>query len=173
VIGFAQIAGGAPSSTGALTNHLLNNTVNQEQARLAAYYGRGIVRDEGLIALARQVADGDLMFSEAVARAVSAYIQAGGDVDLLDATEQRLTNQLSDLTFRISQGLEDAPIAVLRPDLHPLAADGLGIERGRVLDRDAINALLAAGVPTARRSQESITRANGGCRLIRRPGRNG
>ena len=49
MIGFAQIAGGAPSSTGALTNHLLNNTVNQEQARLAAYYGRGMVRDEGLI----------------------------------------------------------------------------------------------------------------------------
>ena len=102
MIGFAQIAGGAPSSTGALTNHLLNNTVNQEQARLAAYYGRGMVRDEGLIELARQVADGDLMFSEAVAQAVSAYIQAGGDVDLLAATEERFTNQLSDLTFRIS-----------------------------------------------------------------------
>jgi hypothetical protein len=143
VIGFAQIAGGAPSSTGALTNHLLNNTVNQEQARLAAYYGRGMVRDEGLIELARQVADGDLLFSEAVARAVSEYVQAGGDVGLLDATKERLTNQLSDLTFRISEGLEDTPIAVLRPDLHPLAADGLGIERGRVLDRDAINALLA------------------------------
>ena len=102
-----------------------------------------MVRDEGLAGLARLVADGDLMFSEAVAQALSAYIQAGGDVDLLDVTEQRLTRQLSDLTFRISEGLEDAPIAVLRPDLHPLAAVGLGIERGRVLDRDAINALLA------------------------------
>ena len=130
MIGFAKIAGGAPSSTGALTN-LLNNTVNQEQARLAAYYGRGMVRDEGLIVLARQVADGDLKFSEAVTQAVSEYIQAGGDVDLLDAAEDRLTNQLSDLTFRISEGLEDAPIAVLRPGLHPLAADGLGIERDR------------------------------------------
>jgi hypothetical protein len=57
VIGFAQIAGGAPSSTGALTSHLLNNTVNQEQARLATYYGRGMVRDEGLMELARQVAE--------------------------------------------------------------------------------------------------------------------
>ena len=143
MIGFAQIAGGAPSSTGALTNHLLNNTVNQEQARLAAYYGRGMVRSDSLTELARQVADGDLKVSEAVAQAVSESIQAGGDPDLLDATEERLTNQLSDLASRISEGLEDAPIAVLRPDMHPLAAQGLGIEAGRLLDRDAINALLA------------------------------
>jgi len=45
MIGFAQIAGGAPSSTGALTDHLLNSTVGQEQARLAAYYSRGAVKD--------------------------------------------------------------------------------------------------------------------------------
>ena len=45
MIGFAQIAGGAPSSTGALTDHLLNSTVGQEQARLAAYYSRGAAKD--------------------------------------------------------------------------------------------------------------------------------
>ena len=93
--------------------------------------------------------------------------------DLLDATEERLTNQLSDLASRISEGLEDAPIAVLRPDMHPLAAQGLGIEPGRLLDRDAINALLAGRRADGETIEGNTTRANGGCRLIRRPGKSG
>ena len=71
MIGFAQIAGGAPSSTGALTDHLLNSTVGQEQARLAAYYSRGAVKDLDLVGLAQQMADGELAFSEALDRAAT------------------------------------------------------------------------------------------------------
>jgi len=142
MIGFAQIAGGAPSSTGALTDHLLNSTVGQEQARLAAYYSRGAVKDLDLVGLAQQMADGELAFSEALDRAVQDYLR-DGDPDLLDAAQERLANRLSDLAFRITEGLKDAPVAVVRPDLHPMVARALGIEDGRLLDRDAINALLA------------------------------
>jgi hypothetical protein len=141
VIGFAAIAAGSPSSTGALTDHLLNNTVTQEQARLAAYYARGMVRDE-VYELAQQVADGTLSFSAAVDEAKSNYLRDGHDPDLADAAAQRVTNLLHDLAFRLSESLGDAPVGIVRPDLHPIAARALGIEEGRHLDRDAINALL-------------------------------
>jgi hypothetical protein len=40
VIGFASIQGGAPASVGALTDHLLNLTLNSEHGRVADYYAR-------------------------------------------------------------------------------------------------------------------------------------
>jgi hypothetical protein len=82
LIGFAKIAGGMPSSVGAMTDHLLNQTLTPEQASLAAYYGRGQVR-------------------------------------------------------------ESADLAELRPDLHPLVAQGWGIDPAAPITRDTINALLA------------------------------
>jgi hypothetical protein len=50
VIGFAQIIGGMPSSTGGMTNHLMNKTLalSPEDERLALYYGRGQVREDAL-----------------------------------------------------------------------------------------------------------------------------
>jgi hypothetical protein len=53
-----------------------------------------------------------------------------------------VTNLLHDLAFRLSESLGDAPVGIVRPDLHPIAARALGIDDGRLLDRDAINALL-------------------------------
>jgi energy-coupling factor transporter ATP-binding protein EcfA2 len=43
VIGFQKIAGGMPSSTSAMVNHLFNLTMSQERARVAAYYEKGMV----------------------------------------------------------------------------------------------------------------------------------
>ena len=40
MIGFASIQGGAPASVGALTDHLLNLTLNPEHGRVADYYAR-------------------------------------------------------------------------------------------------------------------------------------
>jgi hypothetical protein len=84
VIGFAQIAGGMPSAAGAMTQHLLNNTVSREEARLAAYYGRGMVRDD-LRDLAGQVADGSLTHADALGALVRDYLAQGGAPDLVDA----------------------------------------------------------------------------------------
>lgn len=143
MIGFAQIAGGAPSSVGAMTKHLLNNTVFREEARLAAYYGRGAIHDE-LRNLAEQVASGSLPHEDALADAVQDYLARGGDPSLLDAAEARLGKRLADLAFRIQEGLEDVPVAVIRRDLHPLAAKGLAIDDPQgLLSPDQINALLA------------------------------
>ena len=50
---------------------------------------------------------------------------------------------LADLAMRIQEGLENAPVAVIRPDLHPLAASGLGIDADDILSREQISALLA------------------------------
>lgn len=82
MIGFAKIAGGMPSSVEGMTDHLLNQTLKPVRAVLAAYYGRGQIR-------------------------------------------------------------ESADLAELRPDMHPLVAQGLGIDPAEPLDRDNINALLA------------------------------
>src|SRR6202012_1008235 len=100
---------------------------------LAAYYGRGQVRDEPLMELAKDVAAGSLAFSDALDNAVCRYLQEGGNPDLVDAAEDRLGRCLADLTFRLQEGLDAAPVAVIRPDLHPLAAAGLGLDREALL----------------------------------------
>lgn len=143
MIGFASIAGGAPSSVGGMTNHLMNNTLNPEQCKLAAYYGRGMVRDLDLLEIARQVAVNQIAFSDGLASLIKRDIRDDGPLDLPDASEDRIEKRLDDLVSRIRDGLENAPLAVLRPDLHPLAAQGLGIEPEGLLSRDEINALLA------------------------------
>jgi hypothetical protein len=145
VIGFAQIIGGKPSSVGGMTDHLMNKTLALGPAdeRLALYYGRGQVKDDSLNELARAVADGTLTFSEAIGTAMSEYLGTGGDLDTLDAAEDRLAKRLADLAMRIQEGLENAPVAVIRPDLHPLAASGLGIDANDILSREQISALLA------------------------------
>ena len=126
-----------------MTDHLLNQTLEQDQARLAAYYSRGMVPDRAMEELARQVADGRATYSEGLDALVQTSIRDGGDRDLLEAAEARLGKRLGDLVFRIQEGLEDAPLAVVRPDMHLAAAMGLGIDPGGLLSRDAINALLA------------------------------
>ena len=74
---------------------------------------------------------------------MSDYIRVGGALDSLDAAEDRLVKRLADLATRTHEGLENAPVAVVRPDLHPLAASGLGIEADDILSREQISALLA------------------------------
>ena len=46
MMGFAKIAGGAPSAVRAMVNHLLNATLRPEQSRLAAYYALGMVQPD-------------------------------------------------------------------------------------------------------------------------------
>ena len=143
MIGFAQIIGGKPSSVSGMTDHLMNKTLalGPEDERLALYYGRGQVRDP-LQELARAVADSSLTFSEAVETAMSERLRAGGSLDP-DAAKEKLAKRIGDLAMRIRQGLENAPVAVIRPDLHPLAASGLGIDAEAILTREQISALLA------------------------------
>ena len=87
MIGFAAIAGGAPSSVGAMTDHLLNQTLAQDQARLAAYYSRGMVPDRDMEEQARQVADGRATYAEGLDALVQTYLRDGGDPDLLEAAD--------------------------------------------------------------------------------------
>src|SRR5262249_46318197 len=44
MMGFAKIAGGAPSAVRAMANHLMNSTLRPDEARLAAYYSLGLVQ---------------------------------------------------------------------------------------------------------------------------------
>lgn len=142
MFGFAEIAGGAPSSVAGMTQHLMNMTMSQDMALAAQYYQRGMVVDP-LADLAKQVADKEISFSEALDAAMSDYIRKGGDVDQLEAAEERLTKRLSAMALRIGEGLGDAPVAVLRPDISPLVCAGLGIDPDEILTTDQINALLA------------------------------
>lgn len=59
MLGYAKIAGGMPSSVGAMTDHLMNQTLSPEQARLAAYYGRGMVQDNDMLNWSQMVARRD------------------------------------------------------------------------------------------------------------------
>ena len=57
--------------------------------------------------------------------------------------EERVSRRLESMAQRIREGLESAPVAVIRPDLHPLVAAGLGIDPDALLTKEQINALLA------------------------------
>jgi hypothetical protein len=210
VIGFASIAGGAPSSASAMTAHLMNSTLQPEQAQLAAYYARGMVRDtadaptqrerenEAHVAawLAGEVAPDLVRLAEhAITHDDPALI---GDIQdrLVDDLERALTaasgerlppevralhglpepepvpTYLQRLSPEALQARRDrvieqwsaavtaadyqaeaavdppavdpnAPLAVIRQDLHPAAALGLGISPSRRLANTEIDALLA------------------------------
>jgi hypothetical protein len=73
-----------------MTDHLLNQTLKQEQARLAAYYSRGMVPDPEMQELASQVADDRLAFFAALDALVARYVRDGGDLDLLHAAEEQI-----------------------------------------------------------------------------------
>lgn len=84
------------------------------------------------------VASGSLSLSEAVDAMAGAYLAMGKPLDRLDAAVDRLTRQLAD-------AIERGPIvaATPRPDMHPLVARGLGIERGQPVSQDELTGLLA------------------------------
>jgi conjugative relaxase-like TrwC/TraI family protein len=128
---------------GSLTDHLLTQTLQKAQVGPANYYNMGVIDDPLMTDLATLVADGEVSFSEAADRLMERHIAEGGDLDLLDATQERVDRRLSDLAFRLSEGIEDTSLGVLRPDVHPRVLLGLGIEDDR-LSKEQINRLLAA-----------------------------
>src|SRR4051794_27235658 len=73
VIGFAKIAGGMPSSTGDMTKHLLTQTLPAEEARLAAYYERGMIHDNAMLSWANLVAEGRVYYGDAVDQLMRDY----------------------------------------------------------------------------------------------------
>jgi hypothetical protein len=198
VIGFAKIAGGSPSSVSALTDHLYHNTLQRQDARLAAYYTRGLARQEDVVlgTFAELVANGsmsptealdamadarihsdqaipsDLLFARLVDRGMMDYSEAisamahaqmardGSDFDeaheraserfsaaqtVVEAESASRAGRLDAAVERVKRGESpcEPPLAVLRPDLHPLAAKGLGIDPEEPLTREQINGLLA------------------------------
>lgn len=143
MIGFAKIVGGEPSSVSGMSKHLLNNTLGRGGlADIAAYYERG-AGEPLIISLARDVANGDMPYSEALDSLVHEWVKEGGDLDHLEAAEERLGNRLAALVSRFDEGLDVAHLAVVRPDIHPSVLLGLGIEPDGVLSVEEINALLA------------------------------
>lgn len=150
MISAAKIGGGDAGTSG-LTRHLMNATLapEQDQSRMAAYYGRGAVIDTALLEAARAIADKEMSFGEALDGLVSGSIEAGGDLARMDEWELRTSDRLSALVLRIDADRENgtdtlnAPVAIIRPDIHPIAARGLGIEQGDILAPQEIDALLA------------------------------
>jgi hypothetical protein len=169
MLGFAKIAGGAPSSAGSMTSHLMNQTLSPEQAKLAAYYGRGMVQDNLMLAVARAIAADELSWAEGieivVEREMHAIPEPSAEEQLkymvwdsdhwiytrdLDREreeksveiEGRVAYRLDVLSERLAEGLH-APLAVVRQDIHPKVLTGLGIEADGLLSKDEINALLA------------------------------
>ena len=146
IIGFARIIGGAPSTVSGLTNHLLNETQTPEAGVLAQYYTRGTELGEETLRLnefARQIAGGTMLSSAAEDVLIEDYLRRGADLDLLDLYRERIGQRLSVIAQRITDGLEYAPLAVLRPDIHPSVVVGLGIDPDVPLTKPKINALLA------------------------------
>jgi len=145
VLGFAKIAGGAPSSVDALSAHLLAMTLPRGVADLARYYSRGgqagTEEEREIADLAQRVAAGALDYSKALDTLCSSHLQRNGDID--PDTAERLGQQLGDAAGMAEMAAARPTIATLRPDLHSLVVQGLGLRPGLALDRDQINALLA------------------------------
>lgn len=198
MITFAKIAGGSPSSVGALTDHLYHNTLQQQDAHLAAYYTRGLAPQEDrvlgtfaeLIAkdlmtvdeasnamamaklrseraissdvlFARLVDRGLMDYSEAVHAMAAAAVEKDGlpfdeahdlaadrlglALKSVEAEGVKRAVGLSAAVERVKRGESplEPPLAVLRPDIHPIVAEGLGLKIGDRLTREQINGLLA------------------------------
>jgi hypothetical protein len=210
VIGFAQIAAGAPSSVSAMTQHLWNQTLPEREQRLAAYYSKGVVRDpevaEAIYAArvvkhahawdAGQAAPDLNLLADYVVRPAAAFSRGDIEARLLQQVEQAIAQRedgslppearavhdlpeqpplaanlarmtadelrsyrdhLPDLwmaaivaadsrTKALAAGPANAPhthLAIVRPNIHPLAAQGLGIGPDRRLAPEQINALLS------------------------------
>jgi hypothetical protein len=146
VINFSEIVGGAPSTAGAITTHLLTKTLAPDQ-KLARYYGHdGGIHDPEMEALAQQVASGNILLSEATDQLMAQYVHQDGsslEPEALDAAQAAIEKRLGDRVFRIQEGQADDPVAVLRPDMHPLVAQGLGIDPQGILSVEEIQNLLS------------------------------
>jgi hypothetical protein len=135
-----------PSSASAMGAHLMNNTVSQEQSKLAAYYGRGGAVEPSLMAeMAREVANKRMDYSKALDTLMADYVRGGRSLDeaAMTAADERLGHRLAVLSERMAEGLDDAPLAVVRPDIDPRVMTGLGIEPDGLLSTAEVNALLA------------------------------
>ena len=175
--GFAKIAGGAPSSVGDLTNHLQNATLTPEEGRLAAYYERGLAQDPTL-EIARSIAAGELSLAEGTEILVDREMAQIPEPtfeqqapfmtwdrdrwvytrDLNQEREEvrfeiegRISSRLDVLAERVENGTLDAPLAVIRPDVHPLALQALGVKPGEILSHEAINGLLSGNTAAGER----------------------
>ena len=155
-----------------MTEHLLTQTLSQDLARSAQYYGRGMragtAEEREIWTLASLVADGSMGYGEALDRLLARHLETTGDLDV--AMEERLGQQLSDIAFRLQLADEGALMAETRPDVHPAVAVGLGLRLGsRLSGRTASTGCWRGGARTARRSRASITPRRASCR--RTPGR--
>ena len=147
MIGFASIAGGAPSTAAPMTNHLLGMSLPAEEADLARYYSRGMepgtVEERAVNALAREVAGGTLAYSEALDSLIGDHITDNGFMDDNNAVEARLSLLLADSVARVQDGSGEMTAATPRRDMHPLVMTGLGIDPARPVSRAQINCLLS------------------------------
>lgn len=144
MIGFAKIAGGAPSSVKGMTDHLMNNTLGQE-AVLANYYANGVSAEGLWYDLAHEVAAGQMELGEATDVLFERWRSTWdtGDEDIFWSVRSGISGQLSDLAFRIQEGMDQAPLATVRPDIEAGVMIGLGIHPGMLLQSKQINAILS------------------------------
>ena len=145
MIGFAAIAGGAPSTASSMTNHLLGMSLPTTEADLARYYQRGMQagtpEEREVDDLARRVAHEGLAVSEAREALFQAHARRPGEMD--DAARERLEKLLAESVARFRDGSGEMTAATPRQDMHPLAAAGLGISAAHPVSRDEINCLLS------------------------------
>ncbi len=159
---YGIIAAGAPSSVANMAKHLLNNTLAPEHLLLASRYQNDIVPniDNYFNDLAQQVANGTTSHGEAenslILREFRSsqykdesrliFMERGLDAEMefYYAMHERVAARLLTAVERIEQGLEHAPLAILRQDVHPLAVHGLGLDPTQfVLSEDQIAGLMA------------------------------
>ena len=169
-----------------MTKHLQTQTLDRDQEFAAAYYNRGagMAEDEVLRVMATRVADGRMDFGQAQAQLMDNWMRTpGADLARWDEKETEFAKRLSEAALTLAEGKPiPVQIGVLRPDMHPLALKGLGLDDGKPLDDSRINALLsghrADGKPieasvTKRHMTASLTRSRGrssGCRRSARSG---
>lgn len=143
MIPYVHIAAGTSAALQPLAQHLMTKTVEQDHTvTMARYYGKSA--EHGWLDLANQVAEQELTLEEAHAVLMRNFIKTwdGTDMEIFYAAEERISTQFEELVSRRIDGIALSPLAIVREDIHPIAALGLGINPAFLLTEGEIGSLI-------------------------------
>lgn len=143
MIPYVHIAAGTSVALQPLAQHLMTKTIEQDQTMtMAKYYGKSV--EHLWLDLANQVADQAITLEEAQAVLMRKFIKNwdGREIQEFYAAEERISTQFEELVSRRIEGIALSPLAIVREDIHPLAAIGLGINPAFLLTEGEIGSLI-------------------------------